>query len=98
MRFRLGQTGMCCRFDQDIDKLLLDETSWVVDQKDDRQGILCGGFERNGFVENCEGESANITVRRYSTYCPKAFGIIGKLTATLMDRSIEIPMQRKKNE
>jgi len=78
--------------------LLLDETSWVVDQKDDRQGILCGGFERNGFVENCEGESANITVRRYSTYCPKAFGLIGKLTATLMDRSIEFAMQRKKNE
>jgi hypothetical protein len=75
--------------------LVLDETSWVVDLKDDRQGILCGGFERNGFVEVCEGESANITVRRYSTYCPKAFGIIGKLTATLMDRSIEIAMQRK---
>jgi hypothetical protein len=75
--------------------LVLDETSWVVDQKDDRQGILCGGFERLGHVEVCEGESANITVRRYSTYCPKAFGIIGKLTATLMDRSIEIAMQRK---
>jgi hypothetical protein len=75
--------------------LVLDETSWVVDLKDERQGVLCGGFERNGFVEVCEGESANITVRRYSTYCPKAFGIIGKLTATLMDRSIEIAMQRK---
>jgi len=75
--------------------LVLDETSWVVDPKDERQGILCGGFERNGFVEICEGEGANITVRRYSTYCPKAFGIIGKLTATLMDRSIEIAMQRK---
>jgi putative DNA primase/helicase len=75
--------------------LLLDETSWVVDQKDDRQGILCGGFERNGFVENCEGEGANITVRRYSTYCPKAFGIIGELTATLMDRAIKIAMRRK---
>ena len=75
--------------------LVLDEVSWVVDLKDERQGILCGGFERNGFVEVCEGESANITVRRYSTYCPKAFGIIGRLTATLMDRSIEIAMQRK---
>jgi putative DNA primase/helicase len=75
--------------------LVLDETSWVVDLKDERQGILCGGFERNGFVELCEGESTNITVRRYSTYCPKAFGIIGKLTPTLMDRSIEIAMQRK---
>jgi putative DNA primase/helicase len=75
--------------------LVLDETGWVVDLKDERQGVLCGGFERNGFVEVCEGESANITVRRFSTYCPKAFGIIGKLTATLMDRSIEVAMQRK---
>src|SRR6516164_800563 len=75
--------------------LVLDEVGWVGDLKDERQGILCGGFERNGFVEVCEGESANITVRRYSTYCPKAFGLIGKLTATLMDRSIEIAMQRK---
>lgn len=56
--------------------LVLDETSWVIDLKDGRQGILCGGFERNGFVEVCEGESSNITVRRYSTYCPKAFGAI----------------------
>ena len=75
--------------------LVLDEVGWVVDLKDERQGILCGGFERNGFVEVCEGDSANITVRRYSTYCPKAFGLIGKLTTTLMDRSIEIAMQRK---
>lgn len=75
--------------------LILDEVSWVLDQKDERQGILCGGFERLGFVEICEGEGANITTKRYSTFCPKAFGLIGKLTATLMDRSIEIPMQRK---
>jgi hypothetical protein len=75
--------------------LVLDEVGWVVDLKDERQGIPCGGFERNGFVEVCEGESANITVRRYSTYCPKVFGLIGKLTPTLMDRSIEIAMQRK---
>jgi hypothetical protein len=34
----------------------------------------------------------------FSTFCPKAFGLIGKLTATLMDRSIEIAMQRKLNE
>src|SRR5262249_46703263 len=65
---------------------------------DERQNILCGGFERNGCAEVCEGEGANITTKMYSTYCPKAFGLIGKLTATLMDRSIEIPMQRKMNE
>jgi hypothetical protein len=38
--------------------LVLDEVGWVVDLKDERQGILCGGFERNGFVEVCEGEGA----------------------------------------
>jgi putative DNA primase/helicase len=75
--------------------LILDEVGWVLDLKDERQGILCGGFERLGYVEVCEGEGAEITVRRYSTYCPKAFGLIGRLTATLMDRSIEIPMRRK---
>ena len=75
--------------------LVLDEVSWVLDPKDDRQGILCGGFERNGFVEICEGEGASIAARRFSTYCPKVFGLIGKLTGTLMDRSIEIAMRRK---
>jgi len=76
--------------------LVLDEVSWVLDLKDDRQGILCGGFERNGYVEVCEGEGADITTRRFSTYCPKAFGLIGKLTATLTDRSICIPLDRKR--
>ena len=36
--------------------LVLDEVGWVLDPKDERQGILCGGFERSGFVEVCEGE------------------------------------------
>jgi hypothetical protein len=75
--------------------LVLDEVGWVVDLKDERQGILCGGFERLGHVEICEGERADISTKRYSTYCPKAFGLIGRLTPTLMDRSIEITMRRK---
>src|SRR5262249_2874210 len=48
--------------------LLLDEVSWVLDLKDERQGILCGGNERLGHVEVCEGEGADIAVRRYSTF------------------------------
>jgi hypothetical protein len=75
--------------------LVLDEVGWVLDLRDDRQGILCGGFERNGYVEVCEGEGADITTRRFSTYCPKAFGLIGKLTPTLTDRSICISLNRK---
>jgi putative DNA primase/helicase len=79
----------------DKTSLILDEVGWVLDPKDERQGILCGGFERNGYVEVCEGEGTAITPRLFSTYCPKAFGLIGKLTATLSDRSICIPMRRK---
>jgi hypothetical protein len=78
--------------------LILDEVSWVLDKRDERQQILCGGFERLGHAEVCEGEGANMTVRRYATYCPKAFGLIGKLVPVLMDRAIEITMQRKLNE
>jgi hypothetical protein len=75
--------------------LVLDEVGWVLDPKDERQGILCGGFERNGFVEVCEGEGTSITPRLFSTFCPKAFGLIGQLTPTLTDRSIVIAMRRK---
>src|SRR5262245_17696260 len=75
--------------------LVLDEVGWVVDAKDERQGILCGGFERNGFVEVCEGEGTSITTRLFSTFCPKAFGLIGQLAPTLTDRSIVIAMRRK---
>jgi Protein of unknown function (DUF3631)/Primase C terminal 2 (PriCT-2) len=81
--------------DRDKPTLVLDEVGWVVDQRDERQNILCGGFERNGYAETCEGEGADITTKLWSTFCPKAFGLIGKLTATLMDRSIEIAMRRK---
>jgi len=81
--------------DEERPTLILDEVSWVLDPKDDRQGILCGGFERNGCVEICEGDSADIKRRRFSTFCPKAFGLIGKLVGTLTDRSIRILLRRK---
>jgi putative DNA primase/helicase len=84
--------------DREKPTLVLDEVGWVLDPKDDRQGILCGGFERNGYAEVCEGEGTAITTRLFSTYCPKAFGLIGKLTATLTDRAIVIPMRRKLRE
>jgi hypothetical protein len=81
--------------DADRPTLVLDEVSWICSLDDERAGIVNGGFERNGFVETCEGEGAAIKPRRWSTYCPKALGMIGRLTPTLMDRSIAIRMRRK---
>jgi hypothetical protein len=82
--------------DRDKPTLILDEVSWVLDLGDERQGILCGGFERNGYVEVCEGEGTALTTKLFSTYSPKAFGLIGRLTATLTDRSIVIPMRPRR--
>jgi hypothetical protein len=84
--------------DSERPTLVLDEVSWVLDLKDERQSILCGGFERLGYVEICEGEGADITIKHFSTYSPKAFGLIGRLTPTLMDRAVEIAMRRKLRE
>jgi hypothetical protein len=39
--------------ERDKPTLCLDEVSWVVDLRDERQGILCGGFERLGHAEVC---------------------------------------------
>jgi hypothetical protein len=80
--------------DADRPTLVLDEVSWCS-LDDERAGIVNGGFERNGFVETCEGEGAAIKPKRWATYCPKALGMIGRLTPTLMDRSIAIAMRRK---
>jgi hypothetical protein len=81
--------------DSDKPTLVLDEVNWILDLTDERANIINGGFERNGCAETCEGEGADIKTRQWSTYCPKAFGLIGRLTPTLMDRSIEITMRRK---
>jgi hypothetical protein len=81
--------------DADKPTLVLDEVGWICSVDDERAGIVNGGFERNGYVETCEGEGVAIKPKRWSTYCPKALGRIGRLTSTLMDRSIEITMRRK---
>src|SRR5262249_56186804 len=91
----MRKAAICRSVGSEEGRLVVDEVGWVVDTKDERQGILCGGFEPTGFAEVCEGEGTSITTRLFSTFCPKAFGLIGQLTPTLTDRSIVIPMQRK---
>jgi hypothetical protein len=71
----------------DVEKptLILDEVNWITGLDDERANIVNGGFERNGYAETCEGEGAAIKPKRWSTYCPKALGLIGRLTPTLME-------------
>src|SRR5262249_18475058 len=58
------------------------------------RGILNSGHsQRLAYVMRCDGESHE--PRRFSTWAAMAFGLIGKLTPTLQDRSIEIPHKRR---
>ena len=62
--------------------------------REDLRGILDSGHNRTGaFVLRCDGES--MEPKSFSTWSPKAIARIGKLAATLADRSIPIALKRK---
>jgi hypothetical protein len=73
--------------------LLIDEADTFLNREDLR-GILDSGHNRTGaYVLRCDGES--MEPKTFSTWAPKAIARIGKLAATLADRSIPIALKRK---
>lgn len=74
--------------------LILDEGDTFLKDNEEMRGVLNAGHTRSGaFVIRCDGE--NNEPRKFSTWCPKSIALIGKLPATLQDRSVVVPMQRK---
>ena len=74
--------------------LLIDETDTFVKENDELGGILNSGHSRaTAFVIRCQGEDNQ--PRCFSTWAAIALAGIGKLPATLADRSIEIKLKRK---
>lgn len=77
--------------------LLLDEADTWLRENEELRGILNGGHSRKtARVIRTVGDDH--TVRAFSTFCPKAIAGIGRLADTLEDRSIVIPMKRKRAE
>jgi putative DNA primase/helicase len=75
--------------------LLLDEVDTFI--KDDEQllGIFNSGHTRQkAFV--IRTNPITMEPERFSVWCPKSFALIGRLPGTLLDRSIEIRLDRKK--
>lgn len=72
--------------------LMIDEADAFLSDNNEMRGLLNSGFERDGgFLRNVgDGHEP----RRFSTNCPVAIALIGKLPATLEDRSIKVPMRR----
>jgi hypothetical protein len=74
--------------------LLVDEADTFIKGNDELRGILNSGHERSmAYVLRCAGDDS-VPVR-FSTWAPKAISLIGRLLATLEDRSIGIPMRRR---
>ncbi|MBA7608317.1 hypothetical protein ES703_15494 [subsurface metagenome] len=74
--------------------ILVDEADTFMKENEELRGVLNSGHLRaQACCLRCVGEEHEI--KTFSTWCPKAIAKIGKLSATLDDRSIEICMQRK---
>ena len=58
------------------------------------RGILNTGHDRDGVASACVGQGAEMSYKDFSTFCPKAIAVIGKLPDTVADRSIPIRLKR----
>lgn len=77
--------------------LLMDEADTYGQGNEEFRGILNSGHTRDmAYVYRASGE--NCELQRFSTWCPKAIALIGKLPDTLEDRSICIRLERKRVE
>lgn len=75
--------------------LFIDEGDAFLKDNEELRGILNSGHTRStAYVIRCQGEEHEPT--RFCTWGAKAIALIGKLPATLEDRSIVISMRRKK--
>ena len=75
--------------------LLIDEADSFFRNNEELRGILNSGHSREAaHVIRLVGE--NHEAREFSTWAAKAVASIGRLASTLHDRSIAVPMRRKK--
>ena len=74
--------------------LLIDEGDSFLTDKEDLRGILNSGHNRAlAIVIRTVGDDHE--PRAFSTWSPKVIALIGQLSDTLVDRSIDVRMQRK---
>ena len=73
--------------------LLVDEADSFLKGNEELRGILNSGHRKGGQVMRTVGESHE--VRAFSTFCPLAIALIGRLPDTLQDRSVVINLRRR---
>ncbi len=73
--------------------VLIDEADSFLGQNEELRGILNSGHRAGGQVVRTVGD--DFEPRVFSTFCPIAIALIGKLPDTLDDRSIHVEMKRR---
>jgi putative DNA primase/helicase len=74
--------------------LLIDEADTFLSENEELRGILNSGHRQGGSVIRTVGE--DFEPRSFSTYSACAIALIGKLPATLADRSVSIELRRRR--
>lgn len=74
--------------------LLVDEADSFLSENEELRGVINSGHRRSSaFVVRTVGDDHE--PRLFSTWAPKAIALIGKLSATLEDRSLVVAMRRR---
>lgn len=76
--------------------LLVDEADTFLKDNEELRGVLNSGHRRGGMVLRCVGDNAD--PRAFSTWAPAVIAAIGRLPATLEDRSILISLRRRRKD
>lgn len=74
--------------------LMIDEADTFLSENEELRGILNSGHRQGGFVIRTVGE--DFEPRSFSTYSACTIALIGKLPATLTDRSVPIELRRRR--
>jgi putative DNA primase/helicase len=74
--------------------LLVDEGDTFLFENEELRGVLNSGHRRGGSVLRTVGE--DFEPRSFSTYSACAIALIGRLPATLADRSVQIELRRRR--
>jgi hypothetical protein len=96
---RTSVAALVRKIDRDMPTLLLDESDAAFrgeqEYTEALRGILNTGYKRSGTASLCVGKGAEITVKDFSTFGPKAIAGIGRLPDTIADRAIPILLRRR---
>lgn len=83
----------------DCPTLLLDEVDGIFGNRvGDHEGlraVLNAGNRRGVMVPRCVGKSADMKLQTFSVFCARALAGIGRLPATVADRSIPVRLKRR---